>query len=79
MQDQELADEAVEAGHADRRQHHQHEHRGEDRRHLLEALQVGDLAGVAALVDHADEEEQGAGRDAVVDHLHDAAGDRLAW
>ena len=36
-------------------------------------VQLGDLAGVAALVDHADEEEQGAGRDAVVDHLEHAA------
>ena len=42
-------------------------------------LQLGDLARVPALVDHADEEEQGTGRDAVVDHLHHATGDRLAW
>ena len=40
---------------------------------LLQALELGDLAGVAALVDHADEEEQRAGGDAVVDHLQDAA------
>ena len=60
-EDEELADEAVEPGHADRRQHHDREHGGEDRRHLLEAVQLGDLAGVAALVDHADEEEQRAG------------------
>ena len=31
--------------------------------------QLGDLAGVAPLVDHPDQEEQGAGREAVVDHL----------
>ena len=42
---------------------------GEDRRHRLDALQLGDLAGVAALVDHPDEEEQRAGGHAVVDHL----------
>ena len=36
------------------------------------------LAGVAALVDPPDEEEQRAGRQAVVDHLQHAAGDRLA-
>ena len=41
-------------------------------------LQLGDLAGVAALVDQADEEEQRAGGHAVVDHLQHAAGERLA-
>ena len=46
---------------------------GEDRRHLLQALELGDLVGVAALVDEADQEEQGAGDDAVVDHLQHAA------
>ena len=50
---------------------------GQDRRRLLEAVELGDLAGVAALVDHADEEEQRAGGDAVVDHLQDAALDAL--
>ena len=40
-------------------------------------VQLADLAGVAALVDPADHEEQRTGRDAVVDHLHDGAGDRL--
>ena len=38
-QDQELADEAVEAGDADRREHHDREHAGEDGRHLLEAVE----------------------------------------
>ena len=42
-------------------------------------LQLGDLAGVAALVDHADEEEQRPGRDAVVDHLQHAALRCPAW
>ena len=50
---------------------------GQDRRRLLQAAQLGDLAGVAALVDHPDEEEQGAGGQAVVDHLQHAAGDAL--
>ena len=76
-EDEELADEAVEAGQADRRQHHQHEHAGEDRGDLLESSEVGDLAGVAALVDHPDEQEEGAGREAVVDHLDQAALDAL--
>ena len=60
-------------GSADRRQHHHGEHAGHDRRRLLQALELGDLPGVAALVDHPDEEEQGAGGDAVVDHLQHAA------
>ena len=46
---------------------------------LLEALELGDLAGVAALVDHPDEEEQRAGGDAVVDHLQHAAGHAPGW
>ena len=76
-QDEELADEAVEAGQADRAEHHQREDAGQDRRRLLQALEGGDLPGVAAVVDHADEEEEGAGGDAVVDHLQHAALDAL--
>ncbi len=45
QQDEELADEAVEAGQADRRQHHEGEHAGEDRRDLLEALEAGRSPG----------------------------------
>ena len=33
----------------------------------------GDQPRVPPLVDHADEQEEGAGREAVVDHLQDAA------
>ena len=76
-QDQELAGEAVEAGQTDRAQHHDGEHGGEDRRRLLEALEGGDLPGVAAVVDHPDEEEERAGGDAVVHHLQHAALDAL--
>ena len=64
-------------GQADRAEHHDGEHAGEDRRRLLQALERGDLAGVAAVVDHPDEEEQGAGGDAVVHHLQHAALDAL--
>ena len=47
-QDQELADEPVQAGHADRRQHDDHEAGGEDRRDLLDAVELGDLSGCGA-------------------------------
>ena len=57
-QDEVLADEPVEPGQADRRQHHDHEPGGEDRGDALDAAQLGDLAGVPAFVDPADEEEQ---------------------
>ena len=70
---EELADEAVESGETDRREHHDHEHGRQDRRRLLETAQLGDFAGVATLVDHPDEEEQGAGGEAVVDHLEQPA------
>ena len=39
-----------------------------------QAAEVGDLAGVAPLVDHAHQEEQRAGGQAVGQHLEDAAG-----
>ena len=69
QQDEELADEPVQTREPDRTEHDHHEHAGEDGRHLLEPSEVGDLAGVAPLVDHPDEQEQGAGGQPVVDHL----------
>ena len=76
-EDEELAGEAVEAREPDRAEHHEREHAGEDRRRPLEALERRDLAGVAPLVDHPDEEEERAGGEAVVHHLHHAALDAL--
>ena len=38
------------------------------------AAVVADLAGVVAFVEHADDQEQAAGRQAVVDHLQQTAG-----
>ena len=75
--DEELTDEPVEAGHADGAQHHHGEDAGEPGGHLLEAAEGGDLARVAALVEHADQEEEGPGGDPVVDHLQQAALDAL--
>jgi hypothetical protein len=54
---------------ADAGQRRDHEQRRVDRHAVGEAAEVGDLARVAALVDHPDQEEQRAGREAVVDHL----------
>ena len=51
------------------------EDRRVDRHHLRQAAVLGDLARVPPLVDDADEEEERAGRDAVVELLDDAAGD----
>jgi len=42
-----------------------------------EALERGDLPGVTTVVDHPDEQEQGAGGDAVVHHLQHPALDAL--
>ena len=72
-QDEELADEPVETRQADRRQHHHHEDGGVHRQLRPQAAELGDQPGVTALVDHADAEEQRAGRQAVVEHLVDAA------
>ncbi len=74
-QDQELADEAVGARQADRRQRHDEEERGEHRRNAPQAAVLGDHARVAALVDEADEQKQRTGRQAVIDHLQHAAAD----
>ena len=72
-EDEELPHEAVEPGQADRREHDHGEDGREQRRRLLDAAHVGDETGVAALVDHPHQEEEGAGGDAVVDHLQHAA------
>ena len=74
-QRQELADEPGEAGQADRRERRGDEQAAEDRDAPSRALEVGDLAGVAALVEHADEEEQRAGGEAVRQHREHAAAD----
>jgi hypothetical protein len=76
-EDEELADEAVRAGEADRGERHDHEDRGDHRDLLGEAAVLRHEPGVPALVEDADEEEEGARRDAVVQHLVDAAGEPL--
>ena len=75
--DQELADEAAGAGQADRGQDEEHEDDGIARHALDQAAVARDLAGVHAVVDHADAEEERAGDDAVAEHLEDRALDAL--
>jgi hypothetical protein len=53
----------------------EHEHRRVPGHHLREAAELRHVAGVAPVVDDADEEEERAGGDAVVDHLEDGARD----
>src|SRR5450759_1175481 len=68
-QDQEFSDEAVQARQPDRRQRHQQEHGDQPRRDGLQAAELGDLPRVPAVGQHADDEEQAAGADAVIQHL----------
>ena len=72
-QNEELADKAVEARQADRRQHDDQEADRVDRQHFPEPAVLGDQARVSALVDHANQKEERPGRDAVVEHLVDRA------
>ena len=76
-QHQELADEAAGARQADRGQHEHHEDEGIDRHAVDEAAVGGDLAGVHAVVDDADDKEQRRRDDAVAQHLEDRALDAL--
>ena len=68
-----LADEAVEARQADARHGDEHPEEGQQLQPRRHAAVVGHLPRVVALVEHADEEEQRPGRQAVVDHLQQAA------
>ena len=70
-EDEELPDEAGQAGQPDRGEHEEPEHRGVDRRDRRQAAHLGDRPVVGPLVDDPDEEEQGARDDPVADHLED--------
>ena len=76
-EDEKLTDEPVQARQADGGQHDHREHASHDRGGPLQTSQFVDEAGMATLVDHPDQQEQGAGGDAVVDHLEQAAFDAL--
>ncbi len=72
-QDQKFADEAVEHGQAERRERDKEEERGEARHGSSEAAELGHFKGVTAIVEHADEQEEAAGGNAVGEHLEDGA------
>ncbi len=72
-EDHELADEAVERRQADRGQGGEDEHDGEPGDRLRETAELLELLGVAAVIEHPDEQEEGAGRETVVDHLEQGA------
>jgi hypothetical protein len=70
-QDQELAHEAVEAGHRDRGEADQQEDGGVPGHRRLEPPELGDEPRVPTVVQHAHQEEEGPRRDPVVQHLVD--------
>ncbi len=69
----ELADEAVEPGQADGGERREEEEERKHRHDSGDAPVIGDLARVAPLVDHPDEQEERPRREAVVHHLDHAA------
>ena len=73
QQDQKLPDKAVQPRQPDGRQHHHHEHARHQRHASLQTAQLGDLAGVATLVDEPHQKEQRASGKPVVHHLQDAS------
>ena len=77
QQDQKFPHEPVEPRQADRREGHQEQGPTKQRDPPEEPAKVGDHPGVAPLVDHPDQEEQGPGGEAVVNHLEYRSGDPL--
>ncbi len=75
--DQELADESAGSRESHRGEREQHEDRGVDRHAVHQPAIARDVAGVHPVIDHADDEEEGAGHDAVAQHLEDRALDAL--
>ncbi len=77
LHDGELADEAVEQRQAGRAEHGDGEDDGELGHDVREAAVFFDFACVAALVNDADDEEEHAGGEPVIDLLQDGAGDAV--
>src|SRR5712692_7661028 len=72
-EDEEFADEAIEHGQPQRRERNEEKEGGELGHRRGEAAVFGNFKGVAAVVKHADEQEQCARGDAVGQHLKDGA------
>ncbi len=72
-QHQEFADETVQQRQPDGRQHCQQEERGIDRHGRCQSAKLFEFVCVLALIEHAGQHEECAGRDAMVQHLVDRA------
>src|SRR5580704_13328132 len=72
-QDEELTDEAVERWQRERREANEQEEGHQHRHGIHQAAEFLDFIGVAAIVNHAQAEEQSTGGDAVADHLENGA------
>src|SRR6266511_827442 len=70
-QDEELAHEAVEPRQPDGGEGDDEKELRQGGHHLPQATEVGDEPGVPPLVEHAHDQEEGAGGKTVVDHLND--------
>jgi len=76
-ENQKLADEAVESGQPERREHRQTAESGKDRRHGAQAAEFVQPAFTArARLEHADAEEQRGCGEPVIEHLEDRAAER---
>ncbi len=72
-QREELADETRESREPDRRERSDAEESSQERHRAPQPAELGDLPRVPAVVQHADQEEERAGREPVADHGEDAA------
>src|SRR5713101_8103114 len=72
-EDEEFADEAIEHGQPQRRERDEEKEGGELGHWGGEAAVLGNLEGVAAVVEHADEQEERSSGDAVGEHLENGA------
>ena len=73
LQHQEFADEIVQHGQADAGQRGDQKHDGKPRREGRDAAVIRDFERMPAFIQQADEQEQRAGGDAVIQHLVDRA------
>ena len=72
-EDQELADEAVQHGQPDDGERDEDEHRGYPGKFLCKAAVLAHVVGAVALVEQAEQHEEGCASEALVQNLIDAA------